>query len=401
MKYLFVIGNLFLASIACWYIYVRAFTPLIAILAKYTSEKTLKVIFKVLALLLALSSSAYFISMYYDSHLLSMATAYLMGILMVIFFPLFGFELSLLIARELRRRLQRTQSQEMSVIIKILATLWIVLGLIYASGSFYQGAKFPTVKKLTIPIKNLPYNEMKVVLLTDLHIGPFLKRDFVERLVAAVNELRPDAIFIVGDILDLNPTRSNSIANDLAPLGDLKARFGSFMVLGNHELYVGANEVVPFLRSLSPTLPLLINESVQIGEAGKKLNVVGLSEYAAKRFYIHYPELLPSLEKSKKGYIPGLPTIMLSHQPVQVKLLDPKEKPALDADLMLSGHTHGGQVFPFQLSIYFKQDRMLSGLYRYKKGNTSVYISEGAGFWGPPLRFFSSSEISLITLVPQ
>jgi hypothetical protein len=249
----------------------------------------------------------------------------------------------------------------------VLAILVVILG-------FLNVARGPLVKRVRVPLPKLAVASYTIAHLTDVHIGPTIGREFAEELVRRVNALRPDLVVITGDLVD---GRLSELRPHIEPLRDLRARDGVYAVTGNHEYYWNPEPWLQHLRSLD--IKVLRNEHVTVGNV---LELAGSEDSTVN-------EDVPA---AVAGRAPELPLVLLAHHPRTIKL-------AMEAgvDLQLSGHTHGGQMLPWGwLSRIW--DPKVSGLARF--GATWLYVSEGTGYWGPPLRVGTRCEIAAITLVP-
>jgi predicted MPP superfamily phosphohydrolase len=257
-----------------------------------------------------------------------------------------------------------------------------VAGLAFVA-SLVGGRKL-AVKRVSVPLSRLPtsLNGTTIVQLTDVHIGPTRGRRFLERVVDAVNALEPDVIAITGDLVDGSVTK---LAQDVAPLARLKARHGVFFVTGNHEYYSGAEPWCAYLTQLG--LRVLRNERVRIGEGEESYDLAGIDDLAGRQFG---PGQGADLDLALLGRDSTRELVLLAHQPRVV----------LDAEragvgLQLSGHTHGGQIWPFHYLVRLQQP-VNSGLARF--GRSLLYVSNGTGYWGPPMRLGSPAEITELTL---
>ena len=225
-----------------------------------------------------------------------------------------------------------------------------------------------------------------IALLTDIHIGPSLDGRFLRHLVELTNAARPDLVAIGGDLVDGSVAR---IGSQVAELRRLRARHGVCFVTGNHEYYSGSDEWIAFLQQLG--LRVLMNERVVIGDAspgGAQFDLAGIPDHRAG----HFGGLAADARAATAGRDEERELVMLAHQPVQIA-----ETSRVGAGLQLSGHTHGGQLYPFGAVALFAQP-YLAGLHHHPASNTQVYVSRGTGFWGPPMRVFAPAEIALIRL---
>jgi predicted MPP superfamily phosphohydrolase len=221
-----------------------------------------------------------------------------------------------------------------------------------------------------------------IALLTDIHIGPLLDGRFLRHLVEQTNQLRPDMIAIGGDLVDGSVEQ---IGHHVAELRHLRSKYGTFFVTGNHEYYAGAGPWVGFLRGLG--IQVLVNSRLEIGDAAS-FDLAGLPDYHAGRVGAEEPQIL----KAISGRDPERELVVLAHQPVQIE-----QVATSGAGLQLSGHTHGGQLYPFGALTGLVQP-YLAGLYRHRASDTQIYVSRGSGFWGPPMRVLAPAEISVIRL---
>ncbi len=279
------------------------------------------------------------------------------------------------------------------------------LALLVTALGFLNARRTPAVVRIDVPIRGLPsaLQGFTVAQLSDIHVGPTIKRAYLQRIVNRVNSLEADMVAVTGDIVD---GRVHELSGHVAPLAGMKSRHGTFVVTGNHEYYSGAHAWVAELRRIG--LTVLMNEHVVLHH-GKPANVAmtphgdpqddsqimaplvlaGVTDYNAH----HFDE---SHRSDPRAALDGAPQaapmrLLLAHQPRSAAA-------AADAgfDLQLSGHTHGGQFFPWNLFVRFQQP-FTHGLHKLK--DLWVYTSRGTGYWGPPKRFGAPSEISLIRLV--
>jgi predicted MPP superfamily phosphohydrolase len=235
-------------------------------------------------------------------------------------------------------------------------------------------ARGPVVKRVRVPLPKLSVDKYTVVQLTDVHIGNVIGREFAELMVERVNALRPDLIVITGDLVD---GRLSELRPHAEPLRDLRARDGVYSVTGNHEYYWDVDPWLEHLRSLG--LHILRNEHVTIGRV---LELAGCDDSSVGE----------DVPRAVEGRDPSLPLVLLAHHPRTVERA--KE---VGVDLQLSGHTHGGQLLPWGWLARL-WDPKVSGLGRF--GATWLYVSQGTGWWGPPLRVGTHCEITALELVP-
>ncbi len=267
--------------------------------------------------------------------------------------------------------------QESAVTVLGLATVVSMIG-------FFNARRVAKVVPVTIPMQHLPpaLAGFTIVQISDLHIGSTIRRNFVRAVVSRVNKLQPDAIALTGDIVDGYSAR---LFDEAAPLADLCARHGVYVVTGNHEYYHGAEDWITAFRRLG--LRPLLNAHVVLPHNGAELVMAGINDFSANNSnHAHVSDPRAALMRSPEG----APKIMLAHQPRSAEAVE-----SAGADLQLSGHTHGGQFWPWNYFVRLQQP-YVAGLHRH--GGMWVYTSRGTGYWGPPKRFGAPSEITLITL---
>lgn len=256
----------------------------------------------------------------------------------------------------------------------------LALGLVTVGA--VRGAGTPLVRRASIAIANLPaaFEGFRIVQLTDIHVGPVIRRPFVERLVKQVAGLSPDLIAVTGDLVDGSVSE---LASDVAPFAELSAPHGVFFVTGNHEYFSGADAWSEHVETLG--WQTLRNRHVTLEKNGERIVLAGIDDAHAPRF-----GGVTDLNAALKGRDPAMPVILLAHQPRSVT-----EASEAGVALQISGHTHGGQMQPFGALVRIEQP-FLKGLHRVK--DTAVWVSEGTGTWGPPLRVGTRSEVSVLTL---
>ncbi|MET0234968.1 MAG: metallophosphoesterase [Kibdelosporangium sp.] len=220
----------------------------------------------------------------------------------------------------------------------------------------------------------------RIAVVSDIHLGPLRGRSHTERIVRMINEQQPDLVAIVGDLVDGTVDKLGEAA---APLRDLVSKHGSFFVTGNHEYYSGFEPWLTELERLD--VNPLRNERVAIQRGGAAFDLAGVNDVTGRNF-----NDAPDFERTLAGRDATRPVVLLAHQPVQVE-----QAAKHGVDLQLSGHTHGGQMFPFHAIIPVQQP-VVAGL--EKIDDTWIYVTRGAGFWGPPVRVGASPEISMIQL---
>jgi predicted MPP superfamily phosphohydrolase len=228
---------------------------------------------------------------------------------------------------------------------------------------FLNARRTAAVVDVDVPIAGLPdgLHGFTIAQISDIHVGPTIKRGYLDPIVDAVNALEADVIAVTGDLVDGSVRR---LAQHTAPLARLRARHGAYFVTGNHDYYSNAQEWIPEVRRLG--LKVLLNEHVVLDHRGASLLLAGAPDDVGAK-------------------------ILLAHQPRSAHA-------AADAgfDLQLSGHTHGGQFLPWNFFVTMQQP-YVAGLKRLR--NMWIYISRGTGYWGPPKRFGAPSEITRVRLV--
>jgi predicted MPP superfamily phosphohydrolase len=252
---------------------------------------------------------------------------------------------------------------------------------------FINARRLAGVVEVDVPIEGLPpaLDGYSIVQISDVHVGPTIKRGYLNAIVTRVNALKPDAIAITGDLVDGSVRR---LALHTEPLARLEAPDGAFFVTGNHEYYSGAHEWIAEMRRLG--LTVLLNEHVVRERDGERVLIAGVTDFTAHHFD-------PAHRSDPQAAAAGAPDnvrvkILLAHQPRSADAAA-----AAGFDLQLSGHTHGGQFFPWNLFVPLQQP-YTAGLNRLRR--LWVYTSRGTGYWGPPKRFMAPSEITRLRLVP-
>jgi predicted MPP superfamily phosphohydrolase len=218
----------------------------------------------------------------------------------------------------------------------------------------------------------------KIAQISDLHIGATIGARFVKRVVKKTNSLQVDAVVLTGDIVDGYFSR---LKENIALLGELKMPHGRFYITGNHEYYWGAPPIIAEFKRLG--FSVLINSNATVEKNGAKFSLAGVPDYMSES-----PR--PDPQKAAEGIPSDQVKILLAHQP---SFADAAAQAGFD--LMLSGHTHGGQFFPWTIAVHFFH-RFSRGLGRL--GKMWIYVNRGTGYWGPPIRLGSSAEISILIL---
>jgi predicted MPP superfamily phosphohydrolase len=232
------------------------------------------------------------------------------------------------------------------------------------------------VKELEVKLRGLPRElaGFRLVQISDVHVGPLLRKDWVAHVVSQIRALSPDLVAITGDLVD---GRVHELRDHVAPLATLSPRHGVYFVTGNHEYYSGVEDWYAHLPKLG--VRPLRNERVEVAPG---LDLAGIED----------PTGDPDLEAALDGRDPARALVLLAHQPRQFA-----QAASHGVPLTLSGHTHGGQIWPFSWLVALAQP-YLAGLHR--RGESLLYVSRGTGFWGPPMRVFAPPEITLLKLQP-
>ncbi|WP_329571017.1 metallophosphoesterase [Streptomyces sp. NBC_01361] len=257
--------------------------------------------------------------------------------------------------------------------------------VVAATGIVGNGAygvlRGPKVKRVTVPLARLPRSAhgFRIAVVSDIHLGPVLGRGFAQKVVDTINSAQPDLIAVVGDLVDGSV---EDLAPAVAPLAGLRARHGTYFVTGNHEYFSGAEPWVEHVREIG--LRPLENARVEMGA----FDLAGVNDVTGENYGDG-----PDYDKALGDRDPGRAAVLLAHQPVMIH-----EAVKHGVDLQLSGHTHGGQLWPGNF-IADAANPTLAGLERY--GDTQLYVSRGAGAWGPPVRVGAPSDITLVELASK
>ena len=259
------------------------------------------------------------------------------------------------------------------------ATMMTVWGLVNAR-------RTARVVAVDVPIADLPasLHGFTIAQISDIHIGPTIKGDYVQSIVGAVNRLQADMVAVTGDLVDGSVAQLRS---HVAPLSGLTSRHGTYFVTGNHEYYSGVTAWVAELRGLG--VNVLLNEHVVLHHNDSALVIAGVTDHSGHHFDAsHRSDPAAAIATAPDDLV----RILLAHQPRSAAA-------ALQAgfQLQLSGHTHGGQFWPWNFFVRLQQP-FTAGLHRQQ--SLWVYTSRGTGYWGPPKRFGAPSEITHIRLVP-
>jgi len=261
-----------------------------------------------------------------------------------------------------------------------------LLGAVATALGLWNARRTAAVVEIDVPIAGLPaaLHGFTIAQISDIHVGPTIKAPYLRRIVESVNRLRADMVAVTGDLVDGSV---RELSAHVAPLAELQSRHGTFFVTGNHEYYSGAAGWVTELRRIG--LQVLMNEHVVVRHEGAEMVVAGVTDFSAH----HFDPAQRSDPQAALAGAPGAaaPRVLLAHQP---RSADAAERAGFD--LQLSGHTHGGQFWPWNLFVPLQQP-FTAGLNRLRR--LWVYTSRGTGYWGPPKRFGAPSEITRLRLV--
>lgn len=241
----------------------------------------------------------------------------------------------------------------------------------------------PDLLRVPVRLRRLDpaFGGFRIALVSDIHLGPLVGRAHTERIVETINAAEVDLVAIVGDLVDGTVAELGPAA---APFQDLAAPEGTFFVTGNHEYFV--EDTAEWLNELERFgVQTLRNENTAIRRGGAAFDLAGINDIAGEQ-----RDDPPDFDRALAGVDDSRPTILLAHQPVMVS-----EAAARGVDLQLSGHTHGGQMWPFHYVVEMVQPS-LAGLSTVD--DTQLYVTRGAGFWGPPVRIGAPPDITVLTL---
>jgi predicted MPP superfamily phosphohydrolase len=263
------------------------------------------------------------------------------------------------------------------IVVLAMVLVTVVIG-------FVQAVAGPRTYEVSIRLADLPeaFDGFRIVQITDLHLGPTMGRRFMQKVVNIANSLEPDLVALTGDFVDGTVA---SLAHAVDPITGIRARHGLLFVPGNHEYYWGAAGWIEQFRKLGAQV--LLNEHVLVSRGGSSLVIAGVTDYSAGAML---PGHASDPEESIRGAPAGAVKILLAHHPNSCS-----QAASAGFDLQISGHTHGGQFFPFSVLVRLTH-RYYKGLHRH--GKLWVYVSRGTGYWGPPLRFGVPAEITQLTL---
>lgn len=256
--------------------------------------------------------------------------------------------------------------------------------LLASAFAIWWGLTRLAVRQVEVVLPNLPpaLDGFTILHLSDLHLDLVHGREWLQRIVKRANTLGAELIAITGDLAEGSVAQ---FSGDAEPIRDLSAPHGVFFVTGNHEYFHDLDGWLAFLQRRG--IRVLRNERVSIGNGEATFDLAGVDDHDGKRLaHDHGPELREAL----KGRDPERALVLLAHQPRIIQ-----EANEEGVGLVLSGHTHGGQIWPFSYLVYLQQP-YVRGLIRH--GSTALYISSGTGFWGPPMRLGTTAEMAVLTL---
>lgn len=244
-----------------------------------------------------------------------------------------------------------------------------------------DNARSIELEVVDIKIENLkkPYTIIQV---SDIHIGGLINKNFIKSMVDKINILNADIVVITGDLVD---TKLEFAQKALDELKNIKSVYGTYFIIGNHEYFHGVKPIIDYVNSLG--IKTLENENVYIGEENSGFFLAGVYDINGNKFGSYKPDIYKALENCQNS-----PTVLLAHQPKFINEIEDTR----NIDLVLCGHTHGGQIFPFNFLVSLAQP-YVRGLHQHNE-TTQIYVNKGTGFWGPPMRLGASSEITILRL---
>ncbi len=319
---------------------------------------------------------------------------FLIGSLSVLAVVVFSYDIFLL-SRALWRRLKTPKpSQKDHTASKVrqdrrlfmqnaLSASIVTVGGSLVTYGVSEAVGMPEMKHIQVPIKNLPpaFEGYTIAQLTDIHINQPVPPTRLENIVHKINSLKPDAVVITGDLSDSFP---HQVHHEMEPLKQLNPVDGTFFVTGNHEYYTDVDAWLAEIKRLG--IINLHNEHRIITREGKRLLMCGVPDISAPRMSNHASNPVTAQAGSRKGDI----KVLLAHQPQSIY-----KGLTVGYDLQISGHTHGGQLFPWTYVTDLVQP-YIHGLYKVE--NTQLYVSRGTGYWGPPMRIGAPAEVAFLTL---
>ncbi len=311
-----------------------------------------------------------------------------LGVMMLLFFLLFSIDMIKIVIYIFQKltmageEIANPERREfVSGLIASAASTIVLISSGIGVKNYYSNA---VVKKFNVSLKGLPeaLRGFKIVQISDLHLGQMMTKKILEQIVDQVNSLKPDLIAITGDLADGSTAK---LLNEANPLKNLKAEKGIYFVTGNHEYYSGVENWTLAIDKMG--IKVLNNENIKIRREDDYFYLAGVTDHEGKNFG---QEHASDFKKALSGLENGKKKILLAHQPIAVQ-----KASEYGTDLVLAGHTHGGQIWPFNYFVYLQQP-YLKGFYDYN--GTKLYVNQGTGCWGPPVRLGSKNEITQIIL---
>jgi uncharacterized protein len=362
-----------------YYVYIRGIQSLPSIAWIKTSYR---IVFPLLAISFIASRFIGRIQLVFLDHVLNWAGAFWLVALIYFLFALVIVDLARLVNLWGHfLPLPGSYEYDKLKMIALITTILVVLILVLYG---HLNAIHPRIKRINVDIAKLAHGrkEIKIVAASDLHLGPLIGKKRLEKLVSIANAEKPDIILLAGDLLDESQATIFR-ENTGEPLKNLKAPMGVYAILGNHEYIGGVQNSIKYIESLN--IKIIRDSSVTIDSS---LVLIGRDDYSSGRFSKKGRKALNELVA---GVDATLPLVLLDHQPFHLK-----EAEDNGIDFQISGHTHDGQLWPFN----YITRAMYEVSHGYlKKGNTHYYVSSGFGSWGPPVRIGTDSEILVITLI--
>ncbi|MCG3704808.1 metallophosphoesterase [Aliarcobacter butzleri] len=257
----------------------------------------------------------------------------------------------------------------------------VISAVIATNVKAIDNARHVELEVVDVKINNLkkPYI---IVQISDIHIGGLITKNFIKSMVDKINLLNADIVVITGDLVD---TKLEFARPALDELKNLQSKYGTYFIVGNHEYFHGVKPIIDYVNSLG--IKTLENQHVYIGEKDEGFYLAGVYDRFGFRYGSYIPDINKALENCENN-----PTILLAHQPKYINEI----KDTKNIDLILCGHTHGGQIFPFNFLVKLEQP-YVKGLHQHND-TTQIYVNKGTGFWGPPMRLGASSEITVLRL---
>ena len=273
--------------------------------------------------------------------------------------------------------------QRRTTIARIIAITATLSGVTISATGAASAFGIAAIERVRVRLRRLSPNMSgtRLVQLSDMHVGPTLRKPWVQRVVAQVQSLDPDLVVITGDLVDGSV---QNLREHIEPLSELRTRFGVFFVTGNHEYYSNADAWVQELTRIG--IRVLRNEHVLIGNGNDAFALAGVDDWSSKgREGGHnVAAAVDGLDESRE-------VVLLAHQPRSIT-----DAVKHGVGVQLSGHTHGGQIYPWYHAVFFQQP-YVSGLHLVR--GSWLYVNRGTGFWGPPMRVGAPPEITVVELV--